>query len=118
MTPAGVLALLGPALEPAPALADAPLLECWSGLRPGTPDGLPILGADAEVADLHYATGHYRNGILLAPVTAELLAREIEGEHPAALAPFSLSRFSSGAPLSPSGSSTGTTPGSGRPTPR
>lgn len=118
VTAAGILNLLGTALALAPSLAGAPLLECWSGLRPGTPDGLPILGADPEADRLYHATGHYRNGILLAPITAELLAREIEGARVDALAPFSLARFRPGGAVTPSGSSTGTTPGSRHPTPR
>ena len=54
-----------------PSLASAPVVERWAGLRPGTPDGLPVLGPDPDVPGLIYATGHYRNGILLAPATAE-----------------------------------------------
>jgi glycine oxidase len=53
-----------------PSLRDARVVERWAGLRPGTPEGLPILGPDPEVPDLCYATGHHRNGILLAPLTA------------------------------------------------
>ena len=54
------------------ALANAEIIETWAGLRPGTPDHLPILGP-TDVEGLLIATGHYRNGILLAPVTAKLL---------------------------------------------
>jgi glycine oxidase len=93
VTPAGLMSLLVPALEAAPSLADAPLVESWSGLRPGTPDGLPILGPDPEVGGLHYAAGHYRNGILLAPVTADLISRSLQRCYPPELAPFSISRF-------------------------
>lgn len=73
VTPAGVQQILGAALDLAPALAGAELIETWSGLRPGTPDALPILGP-CEVEGVVIATGHYRNGILLAPVTAKLVA--------------------------------------------
>jgi glycine oxidase len=59
-----------------PSLAGAEILETWSGLRPGTPDQLPILGP-TEIEGLAMATGHYRNGILLAPVTAKLIAEWI-----------------------------------------
>lgn len=69
-------ALLDAAIELAPALAEAEVLETWSGLRPATPDHLPVLGSTA-VAGLWLATGHFRNGILLAPVTAALLAQSI-----------------------------------------
>jgi glycine oxidase len=56
-----------------PPLADAPQLEAWAGLRPATPDGLPILGV---LRPNHFiATGHYRDGILLAPATAHVMAQ-------------------------------------------
>ena len=61
------------------ALADAPLVESWSGHRPGTPDGMPVLGLDPDLSGLVYATGHYRNGILLAPATATAIADLLEG---------------------------------------
>ena len=93
VTAGGMLSLLAPALEVVPALRDAPLVESWSGLRPGSPDGLPILGPDPEVPGLFHATGHYRNGILLAPVTADLLAEAVLGAPSPRLAPFSLARF-------------------------
>lgn len=57
-----------------PAHRDAPVEESWSGLRPGTPDGLPLLGPDPDRPSVWYATGHFRNGILLAPETARVLA--------------------------------------------
>ena len=56
----------------APALAGAEIVETWAGLRPGTPDQLPIIGP-TDIPGLLIATGHYRNGILLAPVTAKLI---------------------------------------------
>lgn len=56
-----------------PGLADAPILESWAGVRPGTPDHAPFLGATATPG-LFVAAGHYRNGILLAPLTAHILA--------------------------------------------
>ncbi|HYH79567.1 MAG TPA: FAD-dependent oxidoreductase, partial [Longimicrobium sp.] len=93
VTAGGILSLLAPALELIPTLRNAPLAESWSGLRPGTPDGLPILGADPDVAGLFYATGHYRNGILLAPITADLLAEALLGGRVERLAPFSIARF-------------------------
>lgn len=72
VTPQGVRQILDAALELAPALADAKIVEDWSGLRPGTPDHLPIIGP-TDIAGLWLATGHYRNGILLAPATAKIL---------------------------------------------
>lgn len=96
ITPAGVGSLLATAMQTLPSLADAPLLELWAGLRPGTPDDMPILGADREVEGLFYATGHFRNGILLAPITAEVLADEMTGQASAfPLEAFSIGRFPS-----------------------
>jgi glycine oxidase len=68
-----------------PALVEQPVLRGWAGLRPVTPDGLPILGRDPHVEGLWYATGHGRNGVLLAGVSAVALADMITGEpcHPA-----------------------------------
>ncbi|HEY8380425.1 MAG TPA: FAD-dependent oxidoreductase, partial [Nannocystis sp.] len=66
----------------------------WAGLRPGTPDGRPILGPDPEVDGLFYATGHFRNGILLAPITARLVADVVAGASPQIpLEPFAPDRF-------------------------
>jgi glycine oxidase len=73
VTPAGIRKILDGAMELVPDLAQAEVLEMWSGLRPGTPDDLPIIGP-TEVDGLLIATGHYRNGILLAPVTARLIS--------------------------------------------
>ncbi len=76
-----------------PKLADARILEDWAGLRPGTPDSLPILGATATPG-YYIATGHFRDGILLAPITADLMTAVIEGRTPEHdLKPFSPSRF-------------------------
>ncbi|WP_444980582.1 glycine oxidase ThiO [Microseira wollei] len=72
-TPAGIQALLANAIRLYPALKDFPIAEFWWGFRPATPDEMPILGA-SPMQNLTFATGHYRNGILLAPITAKLLA--------------------------------------------
>jgi glycine/D-amino acid oxidase-like deaminating enzyme len=81
------------ALKLVPKLADAKILEDWAGLRPGTPDNLPILGA-TEIPGYYVATGHFRDGILLAPITAQVMADVIEGRKPEHdLSPFSPSRF-------------------------
>jgi glycine oxidase len=83
------------AAEILPALAsesDAPVLESWAGLRPGTPDGMPLLG---KAGSQYFATGHFRNGILLAPATAVVIADLIEGKTPAVdISPFAPQRFS------------------------
>lgn len=57
-----------------PRLAEQPVRRRWAGLRPGTPDGRPIIGRDPRVPNLWYATGHGRNGILLAAITGEIIA--------------------------------------------
>ncbi len=81
------------AIATIPELKNARILEDWSGLRPGTPDGLPILGVTATPG-YYVATGHFRDGIVLAPITALVMARVIAGENPGFdLAPFSPMRF-------------------------
>jgi glycine oxidase len=94
VTPWGLRLLLEGAVEIAPALEHAPFGEAWAGLRPGTPDGRPILGRDPDVPNLLYATGHYRNGILLAPLTAEAVGALLLGVEPAVdIAPYAIGRF-------------------------
>jgi glycine oxidase len=81
------------ALALAPDLRNARILESWAGLRPGTPDALPILGATATPG-YYVATGHFRDGILLAPITAEVMAAVIECRtQEYDLTPFSPARF-------------------------
>ena len=92
VTAAGLRDLLAAALLAAPALGGFTVSETWAGIRPGSPDGRPMLG-ETGVSGLFVATGHYRNGILLAPATARLLAAAIEGTAPAELEPFSPQRF-------------------------
>jgi glycine oxidase len=71
---------------------DAPAVESWAGLRPSTPDLLPLLGALSQRQFV--ATGHYRNGILLAPATAVVIADLITGNSsPIDLSPFNPQRF-------------------------
>lgn len=78
-----------------PVLADWHVAEAWSGLRPFAPDGRPILGT-GPVEGLIYATGQYRNGILLAPWIADTISLLIlSGRVPSALAPFAIGRFQS-----------------------
>ena len=76
-----------------PELARARMLEAWAGLRPGTPDDLPILGA-TPTPGYYVAAGHFRDGILLAPVTAHVMAQVVCGSKPDyEIAPFSFARF-------------------------
>jgi glycine oxidase len=98
VTAGGLRHVLDVALGIAPSLANAPVVETWSNFRPASPDGEPILGAGA-VPGLFYATGHTRNGILLAPVTADAVAAAVLGRPaPVDLAPFSPARLAPGAP--------------------
>lgn len=94
VTAAGVQQILAAALEISPRIASLPLTDAWAGLRPRAADTLPVLGPCAEIAGLYYATGHYRNGILLTPITGELIAGAIvDRTFPAALQIFSPDRF-------------------------
>lgn len=97
VTPRGMLDLLTLGTTMAPVLKDAPLLRTWSGLRPGTADELPILGPTA-VDGLLVCTGHFRNGILLAPISTEAISHLVTGAADNAvrdaLAQVDLSRFS------------------------
>jgi glycine oxidase len=94
VTAAGVQAILSAALEISPRIASLPLTDSWAGLRPRAADTLPVLGPCAEIGGVFYATGHYRNGILLAPVTGEVIAAAIvDGIFPPALQIFSPDRF-------------------------
>jgi glycine oxidase len=93
-TPRGLAALRTIASRAVPVLSHAALADHWAGLRPMTPDGLPVLGADPTLASLCYACGFSRNGILLAPWAAEQLALVLTGAPAgAALAGFSVARF-------------------------
>jgi glycine oxidase len=93
--PATIQKLRSAALDLVPKLAEARILEAWAGLRPGTPDGLPILGATATPG-YFVATGHFRDGILLAPVTARVMGQVIAGEKPESdLEAFAVGRFRS-----------------------
>ena len=94
VTEAGRTAILQGVHEITSGLDSLPVQESWAGLRPGTPDGLPILGPTPWKRFL-CATGHFRNGILLAPLTGRLIADWIQtGSCGLDLSPFSLTRFS------------------------
>jgi glycine oxidase len=76
-TTAGVQTLLDAACALVPHVRDAGFLGARAGLRPGTPDAMPIVGWSRSVPNVMYATGHFRNGVLLAPLTAQLVADAI-----------------------------------------
>jgi len=88
----GLDAVTTEAVRTCPALLGATVDATWAGLRPMTPDGLPILGVDPEQPRVTYACGHSRNGILLAPITAEVVADLVTGT----AARYDASRFRPG----------------------
>jgi glycine oxidase len=93
VTAGGVYELLRDAHELVPGITELPLTETLAGLRPGSPDNAPLLGPTA-LPGLLLATGHYRNGVLLTPVTGELMAEVLAtGVLPEAARPFSPERF-------------------------
>lgn len=94
MTGAGLHALLTNALDIVPEVGELPVAEMWSGLRPRAADGWPVIGTSEEVPGLYYATGHYRNGILLAPLTGQLIAEMVVDERRSPLLDaFAVGRF-------------------------
>jgi glycine oxidase len=93
VTAEGVERLLGAARRLVPDLASGRFVDAWSGLRPATPDGWPVLGS-SPIRGLFFAAGHYRNGILLAPATARHVADAICGTGTRDLTAFSIERFS------------------------
>lgn len=91
VTASGIRQLLDAALEAVPALENFALTETWAGLRPATPDGKPFVGS-TPLERYFLATGHFRNGILLAPATAALIHDAVEGRNTEELRIFSLER--------------------------
>ncbi len=93
VTASGVQSLLAAATRVVPALCSAEVSNTWAGLRPDTPDNLPILGRTA-IEGYIVAAGHFRNGILLAPVTAKLISELVlQGKPSVSLSPFAPDRF-------------------------
>jgi glycine oxidase len=82
VTALGVYELLREASEVLPGILELEIEEALAGLRPGTPDNAPVVGTDPHDARIVWATGHFRNGILLCPVTADLVADELSGARP------------------------------------
>ncbi|MGI8728463.1 MAG: glycine oxidase ThiO [Solirubrobacteraceae bacterium] len=80
VTAGGLHELLRDASELVPGVLELVVEETSAGLRPATPDNAPVLGPDGGIDGLHWATGHHRNGILLAPVSAEIVAGALDGE--------------------------------------
>jgi glycine oxidase len=93
LTPAGLGRLLADAQRISSHLGALAIRETWTGLRPATPDGLPVIG-ESSTRGLWYAAGHYRNGILLAPITAAIVASLVAGHKPPIpIEPFDPHRF-------------------------
>jgi glycine oxidase len=82
VTAEGISSLLQSAIELVPALRDLPIARTWCGFRPWAPDSLPVLGPWPGIDGLFIATGHFRNGIMLAPITARLMTEWITGGAP------------------------------------
>ncbi|MFD6880063.1 MULTISPECIES: glycine oxidase ThiO [unclassified Streptomyces] len=94
VTAGGVYELLRDAHELVPGITELPLVETVAGLRPGSPDNAPLLGP-TELPGLHLATGHYRNGVLLTPLTGDVMAELLAtGVVPEIARPFTPRRFS------------------------
>ena len=94
ITAEGLASIITHAVEIAPNLSSQGVLETWAGLRPKTKDNWPVLGNDLRISGLVYATGHYRNGILLTPLTAQSISELVlRGESSINLTPFSPARF-------------------------
>ena len=90
----GLIQVRRMATATAPALRYPEVASDWAGLRPGSPDGRPIIGHVPGMDNVLVATGHYRNGILLGPITGRLIAQLVtEGKTEMSLEPFSLARF-------------------------
>jgi glycine oxidase len=95
VTAGALFEILRDASEVVPAISELVVDEMTAGLRPATPDNTPAIGPCA-VPGLHWAVGHYRNGILLAPITAEIVVAGLTGDElPEIAAPFSPARFAS-----------------------
>jgi glycine oxidase len=94
VTSEGLGQIFGAVMVLCPSLLRAKVRRTWAGLRPVTPDGLPIIGEDPLMEGLWYATGHGRNGILLAGITGVLMRQLIDDERPAHdLRAFAADRF-------------------------
>jgi glycine oxidase len=102
LTLGGMTHILRAACELIPSLAELPFREAWTGLRPAADDLLPIIGASPTAANVFYACGHFRSGILLSSLTGELIADLVKGRRPQIdISHFSPVRFQSGVAKAP-----------------
>ncbi|MEU1982555.1 glycine oxidase ThiO [Nocardia sp. NPDC019395] len=103
VTAGGLHEILSGALDFAPKITEAPIVAHWAGLRPSTPDGAPLLGRPQDVDGLVVAAGHFRDGLLLTPVTADIVHAVINGTQP----PLDLTAYAVGRPSPVAGDSPG-----------
>jgi glycine oxidase len=90
----GITSLRRMAAGIVPSLRRAEVASAWAGLRPGSPDGLPVIGRMPGRDNIYVATGHFRNGVLLSPVTGALVSQLVlTGKADRRLCPFSPDRF-------------------------
>jgi glycine/D-amino acid oxidase-like deaminating enzyme len=96
VTPDGIARIFAASIALCPGLARAKVRRTWAGLRPVTPDGLPIIGPEPRLKGLWYATGHGRNGILLAGLTGVVVRQLLDNQASAHdVQAFSATRFKS-----------------------
>jgi glycine oxidase len=94
VTADGLARILSATVTLCPGLIRAKVRRSWAGLRPVMPDGLPVIGREPDLPGLWYATGHGRNGILLAGLTGVIMAQLLNGQEPSRnLGPFAPGRF-------------------------
>ena len=94
VTPEGITGLCRAAVRAVPSLRNVGLKRIWSGLRPGSPDELPILGPVQGISGYENASGLFRTGIVAAPLTGRLVAQSVAGEVPEfPIEPFLVDRF-------------------------
>ncbi len=95
VTADAIMSILANAISILPTLKDASFVEARAGVRPGSPDNVPIIGPIPDWEGLSVASGHGGTGVMLAPGTAELIADYISTGNVDSLEPFSVSRFDS-----------------------
>jgi glycine oxidase len=82
-TEQGLNELQQAAVELIPDLAALPIEHHWAGLRPGSPDGVPVIGPHPDISNLYICAGHFRNGVVLGPASARVLSDQLLGLRPA-----------------------------------
>jgi hydrogen cyanide synthase HcnC len=102
VTPDAITKMCQAAVRAVPMLSQVGIKRVWAGLRPGTPDELPVLGSVDEVSGYYNATGGFRTGIVAAPLTARLVAQCVTGEDPEVdINPYLAGRFAAAPAATP-----------------